>query len=198
MKNDRLKSILGIPYFLFLVIFVVCPVLILLYYAFTNGAGEFSLANFTLFFTDSKAIGTLIYSVMVAVVTTIVCLLIAYPVSYLLAKGEFRRGNVLLMLFVMPMWINFTLRITALKEILTLIEGNLAFHPFLNTVIGMTYDFLPFMILPIYNTIAKIDHSYIEAAKDLVQSLTAYFYERSYHCLFLESSVGSRWYFFHL
>ena len=117
MKNDRLKSILGIPYFLFLVIFVVCPVLILLYYAFTNGAGEFSLANFTLFFTDSKAIGTLIYSVMVAVVTTIVCLLIAYPVAYLLAKGEFRRGNVLLMLFVMPMWINFTLRITALKEI---------------------------------------------------------------------------------
>ena len=80
MKNDRLKSILGIPYFLFLVIFVVCPVLILLYYAFTNGAGEFSLANFTLFFTDSKAIGTLIYSVMVAVVTTIVCLLITYPV----------------------------------------------------------------------------------------------------------------------
>ena len=71
------------------------------------------------------------------------------------------------MVFVIPMWINFTVRITALKEILTLIEGNLAFHPFLNTVIGMTYDFLPFMILPIYNTIAKIDHSYIEAAKDL-------------------------------
>ena len=140
MKNDRLKSILGIPYFLFLVIFVVCPVLILLYYAFTNGAGEFSLANFTLFFTDSKAIRTLIYSV--AVVTTIVCLLIAYPVAYLLAKGEFRRGNVLLMLFVMPMWINFTLRITALKEILTLIEGNLAFHPFLNTVIGMIFSHL--------------------------------------------------------
>ena len=167
MKNDRLKSILGIPYFLFLVIFVVCPVLILLYYAFTNGAGEFSLANFTLFFTDSKAIGTLIYSVMVAVVTTIVCLLIAYPVAYLLAKGEFRRGNVLLMLFVMPMWINFTLRITALKEILTLIEGNLAFHPFLNTVIGMTYDFLPFMILPIYNALVRIRKDLIEAARDL-------------------------------
>ena len=141
--------------------------MILLYYAFTNGAGEFSLANFTLFFTDSKAIGTLIYSVMVAVVTTIVCLLIAYPVAYLLAKGEFRRGNVLLMLFVMPMWINFTLRITALKEILTLIEGNLAFHPFLNTVIGMTYDFLPFMILPIYNALVRIRKDLIEAARDL-------------------------------
>lgn len=167
MKNDRLKSILGIPYFLFLVIFVVCPVLILLYYAFTNGAGEFSLANFTCFFTDSKA--TELWS-------TVWWLLswqrsspfdLHIQLRIFLQKGEFRRGNVLLMLFVMPMWINFTLRITALKEILTLIEGNLAFHPFLNTVIGMTYDFLPFMILPIYNTIAKIDHSYIEAAKDL-------------------------------
>lgn len=167
MKNDRLKSILGIPYLLFLTIVVVFPVLILLYYAFTNGTGQFSMDNFVLFFTDSKAIGTLIYSAMIAIVTTVVCLLIAYPVAYILAKGDFKRENVLLMLFVMPMWINFTLRITALKEILTMIEGNLAFHPFLNTVIGMTYDFLPFMILPIYNTIAKIDHSYIEAALDL-------------------------------
>lgn len=167
MKKNNLRGVLGIPYFLFLLIFVVAPVLILVYYAFTNGSGEFSLENFLLFFSDQKAIGTLIYSAMIAVVTTIVCLLIAYPVAYILAKGEFKRGNVLLMLFVMPMWINFTLRITALKEILTMIEGNLAFHPFLNTVIGMTYDFLPFMILPIYNTIAKIDHSYIEAARDL-------------------------------
>ena len=167
MKKENLRSILGIPYFLFLLIFVVCPVLILVYYAFTNGAGELSFENFILFFSDSKAIGTLIYSAMIAITTTIVCLLLAYPIAYILAKGEFKRGNVLLLLFVMPMWINFTLRITALKEILTLIEGNLAFHPFLNTVIGMTYDFLPFMILPIYNTIAKIDHSYIEAARDL-------------------------------
>lgn len=167
MKKEDLRGILGIPYFLFLLIFVVCPVLILVYYAFTNGAGEISFDNFVLFFSDSKAIGTLIYSGMIAITTTLVCLLLAYPVAYILAKGGFKRGNVLLMLFVMPMWINFTLRITALKEILTMIEGNLAFHPFLNTVIGMTYDFLPFMILPIYNTIAKIDHSYIEAARDL-------------------------------
>ncbi|MFR8119519.1 MAG: ABC transporter permease [Lachnospira sp.] len=65
------------------------------------------------------------------------------------------------------MWINFTLRITALKEILSLIEGNLAFHPFLNTVIGMTYDFLPFMILPLYTTLSRLDSSLIEAAGDL-------------------------------
>ncbi len=70
-------------------------------------------------------------------------------------------------MFVLPMWINFTLRITALKEILTLIEGNLAFHPFLNTIIGMTYDFLPFMILPMYTTLLKLDGSLLEAASDL-------------------------------
>ena len=71
------------------------------------------------------------------------------------------------MIFVLPMWINFTLRITALKEILTLIEGNLAYYPFLNSVIGMTYDFLPFMILPLYTTLTKLDKSLLEASRDL-------------------------------
>ena len=65
------------------------------------------------------------------------------------------------------MWINFTLRIAALKEVLTVIEGNLAYYPFLNTVIGMTYDFLPFMILPIYNALEKLDGSLLEASRDL-------------------------------
>ena len=78
-----------------------------------------------------------------------------------------KHKSVVLMVFVMPMWINFTLRITALKEILTVIEGNLAYHPFLNTLIGMTYDFLPFMILPIYTTLLKLDNSLLEAAADL-------------------------------
>ena len=161
------KSAIGIPYVLFLAVFVVCPVIILLYYGFTNGQGQFTMANFLLFFSDIKTVGTLIYSLVIAFVTTIVCLMIAYPVAYILARGGYKKRNVLLMLFVMPMWINFTLRITALKEVLTVFEGNLAFHPFFNTIIGMTYDFLPFMILPIYNTITKIDESYIEAASDL-------------------------------
>ena len=95
------------------------------------------------------------------------CLLIAYPVAYILAQSEIKRKAVILMLFVLPMWINFTLRITALKEVLSLIEGNLAFYPFINTVIGMTYDFLPFMILPLYTTLSKMDNSIIEAANDL-------------------------------
>lgn len=99
--------------------------------------------------------------------TTLVCLLLAYPIAYILARSEMKRKSVIVMMFVLPMWINFTLRITALKEVLTVIEGNLAFHPFLNSVIGMTYDFLPFMILPIYTTILKLDGSLMEAAVDL-------------------------------
>ena len=107
------------------------------------------------------------YSFALAFVVTIVWLLIAYPVAYILAQSEIKRKAVILMLFVLPMWINFTLRITALKEVLSLIEGNLAFYPFINTVIGMTYDFLPFMILPLYTTLSKMDNSIIEAANDL-------------------------------
>lgn len=119
------------------------------------------------FFVDPNTMGTLCYSIVLAVTVTLICLVIAYPVAYILAGSALKRKGVILMLFVLPMWINFTLRITALKEILSLIEGNLAFHPFLNTVIGMTYDFLPFMILPLYTTLSRLDSSLIEAAGDL-------------------------------
>ncbi len=81
------------------------------------------------------------------------------------------------MLFVLPMWINFTLRITALKEILTLLEGNLAYHPFFNTILCMVYDFLPFMILPLYQALCKLDNNLIEAALDLGASEFQVFYK---------------------
>ena len=158
---------LGIFYGAFLILFVAAPLLVLVYYAFTNGSGQFSVNNLVNFFMDPNTLGTLCYSFGLAIVVTIVCLLIAYPVAYILAQSNIRRKAVILMLFVMPMWINFTLRITALKEILSLIEGNLAFYPFVNTVIGMTYEFLPFMILPLYTTLSKLDKSLIEAASDL-------------------------------
>lgn len=158
---------LCIPYGLFLILFVIAPLLVIVYYAFTNGEGQFTLNNFTNFFTDSNTIGTLLYSLFTALVTTLICLLIAYPVALILANSKLKKKSVLLMLFIMPMWINFTLRVTALKEVLTTIEGNLAYHPFLNTIIGMTYDFLPFMILPLYTTLEKIDRKLIEASNDL-------------------------------
>ncbi len=175
MKFSR--KMLGIPYGVFLVLFVVAPLLVILYYAFTNGSGQFTLNNLIGFFTDPNTLGTLLYSLFLAFVTTVVCLCIAYPVAYLLARSNIRRKSVLVMIFVLPMWINFTLRITALKEILTLVEGNLAFHPFLNSVIGMTYDFLPFMILPLYNTISRLDKSLLEAASDLGATGTQAFWK---------------------
>lgn len=161
------RKALGIPYAIFLLLFVAAPLLVLVYYAFTNGQGQFTVANLSNFFTDPHTLGTLAYSLLIAFVTTVVCLLMAYPVAFFLAKSHFKRSGVLLMLFILPMWINFTLRITAIKEILTVFEGNLALYPFLNSIIGMTYDFLPFMILPLYNTIVKLDDSLVEAAKDL-------------------------------
>lgn len=161
------RKALGIPYWIFLLIFVIFPLLVIIYYAFTNGSGEFTTANFTGFFSDPNTLGTLCYSFALALVTTVLCLAIAYPTAYILAMSKFSAKGVIVMIFVMPMWINFSLRITALKEILSVIEGNLAYYPFLNSVLGMTYDFLPFMILPIFNTIVKLDGSLLEAAHDL-------------------------------
>ncbi|MGN1051622.1 MAG: ABC transporter permease [Acutalibacteraceae bacterium] len=164
---ESFRKQLCIPYVLFMVVFVIFPLIVLLYYAFTNGTGDFTFENIFAFFTDANTLGTLFYSLVIAFVTTGVCLLIAYPVALILARSNLKGKSVLLMLFIIPMWINFTLRVSALKEILTAIEGNLAYYPFLNTIIGMTYDFLPFMILPLYTSLMKLDNSLFEAAADL-------------------------------
>ncbi|MBQ1770766.1 MAG: ABC transporter permease, partial [Clostridia bacterium] len=171
------RKLLGIPYAIFLIIFVVAPLFVLFFYAFTNGEGQFSLANLTGFFSDPNTLGTLCYSFALAFVVTVVCLLLAYPTAYFLATSKLKAKSVIIMVFVMPMWINFSLRITALKEILTMIERNLAYYPFLNSVLGMTYDFLPFMILPIYNVIVKLPPDFGEAARDLGANSTSTFLE---------------------
>lgn len=161
------RKYLGIPYAVFLLLFVVAPLVVLIYYAFTNGQGEFTAQNLTGFFSDPNTLGTLCYSFGIAMVTTAVCLLLAYPLAFILATSKLKGKSVIVLIFIMPMWINFSLRITALKEILTWLEGNLAYHPFLNTVLGMSYDFLPFMILPIYNVVSRIDVNVVNAARDL-------------------------------
>ena len=166
-KRTFSRKYLGIPYALFLVCFVAAPLIVLFYYAFTNGEGAFTFRNLTGFFTDPNTLGTLFYSFGIALVTTVFCLLLAYPTAYILAYSRLKAKSVIVLIFIMPMWINFSLRITALKEILTWLEGNLAYHPFLNTVLGMSYDFLPFMILPIYTTISRLDGALLEAARDL-------------------------------
>lgn len=161
------RKYFSVPYLVFLLLFVILPLLVVCYYAFTNGQGEWTVTNFISFFTNLRTVGTLLYSIVIAFTTTVVCLLLAYPAAYILARGPFRRSAVWILLIVMPMWINFTLRITALKEVLSVIEGNLAYHPFLNTILCMTYDFLPFMIMPLYSSISKLDPQLWEAAQDL-------------------------------
>jgi spermidine/putrescine transport system permease protein len=166
---------LSIPYAVFLACFVIAPLLVIVYYAFTNGQGNFTLENLTGFFSSPNTMGTLFYSLLIALTTTAVCLLIAYPVAYILARSKMKQKTILLALFIVPMWINFTLRILALKEVLTMLEGNLANYQFLNTIIGMTFDFLPFMILPLYTTLMKLDNDLMEAAYDLGASKTSAF-----------------------
>ncbi len=169
---------LAIPYRLFLLFFVVIPLLIILYYAFTNGdTGKFTFENFINFFSgtggqsffESSRFKTIVQSLFISLMSTALCLLIAYPVAYIIANCKLKSKIGLLLLFIVPMWVNFVLRINALKELFSWIGIYLKSDAWnvVNTILGMVYDFLPFMILPIYTTITKIDKSYLEAAKDL-------------------------------
>lgn len=170
------RKLLAIPYALFLGIFVVMPLLIIVYYAFTDMDGSFTLENFKIFFSGSGGdsffetarFKTIVQSFLISITSTFVCLLIAYPVAYIIANCKLKNKSGLLLLFIVPMWVNFVLRINALKEVLDWIGiYNKPQWNLFNTVLGMVYDFLPFMILPIYTTIIKLDKSHLEAALDL-------------------------------
>ncbi len=152
------------PYMLFMAFLVLLPLVLIGIYAFTDMQGHFTIHNFLLFFSKSEAVNTFIYSIAIALLTTMICLVLGYPAAYIMAMRSFRTPAVIAMLFILPMWINFLLRTIATVELfhmfnLPLGEGALLF--------GMVYDFLPFMIYPIYNTLQKMDLSLIEAAQDL-------------------------------
>ena len=164
LKFTFSRQQLCIPYALFLIMFVIFPLLLVVYYAFTGADGSFTFNNFAEFFTDTTKISTLLISILVALLVTVICLLIAYPVAYILSKMKQSTAFVLLLLFITPMWINFVLRAMAMKELLSLI--GIPLGSFAN-IIGLTYDFLPFMIMPIYSTLIKMDKSLEEAAADL-------------------------------
>jgi spermidine/putrescine transport system permease protein len=149
---------------MYLAFFVLVPTVLIVYYGFTSKEGQFSFGNFQKFWNQPEAMNTLIYSIGVALVTTILCLLLGYPAAYLLSRMEMRKAKLLVMLFILPMWINFlirTLATVALFDFLKLPLGQGAL------IFGMVYNFLPFMIYPIYNILQKTDKSLIEAAQDL-------------------------------
>ena len=158
------RSSWSIPYLIFLVIFVVLPLLLILVYALQDSEGHFTLANVARFFTDSDSLATFAVSLEVAIENTVLCILIGYPAAWILANKKLNRSAVTVMLFILPMWVNALMRTLATAELfsmlgVTLGKGTLLF--------GMVYDYLPFMIYPIYNILQKMDTSYAEAAEDL-------------------------------
>lgn len=110
MKLRFSRKTLGIPYAVFLLFFVIIPMLVIVFYAFTDQNMHISFGNFVAFFSDGTKLSTMVYSIVIAIVTTAVTLLIAYPVAYILAHSKLKKKHVLLLLFITPMWINFILR----------------------------------------------------------------------------------------
>ncbi|MFA7385316.1 MAG: ABC transporter permease [Bacilli bacterium] len=161
------RKYLGIPYGIFLFLFIIIPIFLIIFYAFTDGDGNFTFDALVGFFTTWTKINVLFVSVFVALQTTIICLLIGYPLAYFLADKKVNKNAVLVTLFIAPMWINFVLRTGATRDLLTWIGINGGDYPHLATLIGMVYNYLPFVILPLYTTMLKLDQSQIEAASDL-------------------------------
>lgn len=173
---NRIKK-LAYPYLFYIVVFVVVPLLMVFYYAFTNN-GAITFENFEKI-AEPSTIKTLITSFRVAFISTVVSLLIAYPFSFFLSKMKLRFRTTAMMLIMVPMWMNFLLRSYAWVAILSpngvldkmLATVGITYTSFLYTeasvVLGMVYNFLPFMILPIYTSLEKIDNGLIEAAGDL-------------------------------
>ena len=169
------RSYLSFPYALFLVLFVILPILIIVLYAFTetvyaaDGTESltFSWAALVSFFTSTTKLNVLVVSLFLGILNTLICLLIGYPLAYLLADKKVNKNVVLVMLFVMPMWINFVLRTGATRDVLNWIGIQGGDHPYVSTMIGLVYNYLPFTILPLYTTMIKLDRSQIEAARDL-------------------------------
>ncbi len=182
------KKCLSYPHLAWLAVFVIAPIVLVLLYSVnvltTGGSSAFSLENYVNFF-DVTYMKIFAYSLWIALLSTFFCLILGYPVAYILAKRERERAalgkksSTMFMLFVMPMWMNMMLRTYSW---LTILESNGLlntvlgfFHlPKVNilyttsaVVLGMVYDFIPFMILPLYSVLAKIDLSLKEAAEDL-------------------------------
>ena len=158
---------LSIPYALFLLIFVILPLLLIVYYAFTDVDGNFSLNNLTTFFDDGTKVTILVNSIIIGAFNTILCVVIGYPISMILSNKKYNKSGIIILLFIMPMWINFVLRTAATRDVLYWIGIDGATKPVLSTMIGMVYNYLPFAILPMYTTMLKMDRNLIEASYDL-------------------------------
>ena len=187
MKNNRLSRF-AIPYVIWMALFVVAPIIMVVIYAFSASVGGFTLDNFAKMGTYTVVFTR---SFKLALIATAICVLIGYPVSYKMSKERPRFQRLAMVLIMLPMWMNFLLRTYSWMAILenngllnqlfrkiglialynNIFGTDISFFRMINTqgavVLGMVYNYLPFMILPIYSVIVKLDHSLIEAARDL-------------------------------
>ena len=176
MNNTMTKRLLDKPYFLWSVLFTVAPLVMVAFYAFTDKTGAFSLNSFS---QITDYFPTILLSILYGLAATIICIILGYPFAYILSKHTKRIQRTMVLLVMLPMWMNFLIRTYSLMTILGdtgVINGFLnALHiksvHMMNTsgavILGMVYNFLPYMILPIYSVLTKIDYSLLEASQDL-------------------------------
>lgn len=185
-KSSLMTHIAGSPYIVWAVLFIIVPLCMVAYYAFTDKSGNFTFDNML---SISKYADTIILSVWLGLLATVISLIIAYPLAMIMASKGPQKQSIMTMLIMLPMWMNFLLRtyswMTILEDNGFLTSGlnylvellnnlpkvNLEPVHLINTrgavVLGMVYNFLPYMILPIYTVMLKADHSLVEAAQDL-------------------------------
>ena len=172
-RRFNFRGSLVIPYGVFMVLFVAFPLLLIFYFAFTDANGNFTLNNWGTIFSEPSNWKVIGLTFLIAAITTLICLVIAYPIAYLLSNKKYNKNIVLVYIFLLPMWINFVIRTIGLKALINGISQGIlgvdltASYPYVAIVIGMVYDYLPFAILPLYNQMLKMDKNQIEAAADL-------------------------------
>ncbi len=178
MLKNKKNGWLAIPYTIWAIIFILIPLVMIFYYGLVNRNGDFTLENIAAI-TEPEHIKALGLSMLLSLIATLICIILAYPLAMILSKLGLKQNSFIVLIFILPMWMNFLLRTLAWQTLLEktgVINQLLAMlHlPALNIintpyaiVLGMVYNFLPFMVLPIYNSLIRLDQDVINAAKDL-------------------------------
>lgn len=175
-RSSFRAKLISSPYVVWSALFIVAPLIFVVYYSFTNPSGDFTLDNITAL---SKYAPTFLRSIWFGIVATVICLLIAFPLAYIISQKTEKVQRTLVMLVMLPMWMSFLIRtyswMALLQDtgIINSFLAKLGIDPIhmINTsgavILGMVYNFLPYMIMPIYSVMAKLDYSMVEAAQDL-------------------------------
>ena len=176
--SKRNRKLLGTPYFIWSVFFIIIPLGMVFYYGLTDRKGSFTFENIAAI-TQPEHIKGLFLALGLSFISTVICILLSYPLAMILSSMKVSTKSFVVFIFILPMWMNFLLRTMAWQTLLEktgVINSVLSFlglpvlkiiNPPSAIVLGMVYNFLPFMVLPLYNCISKIDENVINAARDL-------------------------------